>query len=96
MRYYPISVHFVLAMVILGSLVRALSPRWNDLHTKHSWDVVPRNWEFLGDPPGGATIDLYIALEPHDENALIHALYRVSDPEHARHVFATLCSHMYS
>ncbi|KAI9463216.1 subtilisin-like protein [Lactarius psammicola] len=45
--------------------------------TKHSWKAVPKNWESPGRTPSGTTIDLYIALKPHRENALIDALYEI-------------------
>ncbi len=68
------------------------------MHIKHSWSAVPKNWESLGHPPSGTTIDLYIALKSHRENALIDALYEVSEPTHPRHVHhhsAHVCSHEY-
>lgn len=49
---------------------------------KHRWNTVPSNWERLSQPPADTTIDLYVALKPHNENALIDALYEVSDPKH--------------
>ncbi|KAH8997714.1 subtilisin-like protein [Lactarius hatsudake] len=55
------------------------------MHIKHSWNAVPNNWVSLGRPPSGTTIDLYIALKPHRENALIDALYEVSEPGHSRY-----------
>ncbi len=84
MRYHWISVLTVLATVPLGGLATPHSPRWNDMHMKHSWDSVPLNWESLGQPPADATINLLVALEPHDGDALIDALYEVSDPRHKR------------
>ena len=67
------------------------------MQTKHSWNTVPENWESSGHPPSGTTIDLYIALRPHRENALIDVLYEVSEPTHPRHVHhhssARACSH---
>ncbi|KAI9450435.1 subtilisin-like protein [Lactarius psammicola] len=59
------------------------------MHVKHTWNVVPTNWESLGQPPPDATINLYIALNPHQEGALIDALYQVSDHGHPRHVLLT-------
>ncbi|KAF8260093.1 subtilisin-like protein [Lactarius quietus] len=58
---------------------------WSDRKVKHSWDVLPADWESLGDPPAGATIDLNFALKPYDENALIRALYEVSNPRHSKY-----------
>ncbi|KAH8985692.1 subtilisin-like protein [Lactarius akahatsu] len=75
MRYYCISVLSVLATGLLGGLAKSLSPPWDDIHIKHSWNAVPNNWVSLGRPPSGTTVDLYIALKPHRENALINALY---------------------
>ncbi|KAH9160639.1 hypothetical protein EDB89DRAFT_1914598, partial [Lactarius sanguifluus] len=82
MRYHCILVLSVLTTDLLGGLAKPLSPPWNDMHIKHSWNVVPKNWEALGRPPSGTTIDLYIALKPQRENALVDALYEVSEPGH--------------
>ncbi|KAH8997722.1 peptidase S8/S53 domain-containing protein [Lactarius hatsudake] len=76
---------FVIALVLLGSLAKPLSSLWHDMHIKHSWNAVPRNWESLGHPPSGTTIDLYIALRPQHENAVVDALYEVSEPGHPRY-----------
>ncbi|KAH9168988.1 Pro-kumamolisin, activation domain-containing protein [Lactarius sanguifluus] len=59
------------------------------MRLKHAWSSAPANWETLGCPSAGTTIDLYIALNPHRENALVDALYEVSDPKHPRHVHLT-------
>lgn len=59
------------------------------MRTKHSWNAVPKNWESLGYPPNGTLIDLYVGLKPYRENALIEALYEVSDPNNPRHVLST-------
>ncbi|KAH9083706.1 subtilisin-like protein [Lactarius deliciosus] len=58
---------------------------WGDARVKHAWSSVPTNWETLGCPSAGTTIDLYIALNPHQEDTLIDALYEVSDPRHPRY-----------
>ncbi|KAF8262584.1 subtilisin-like protein [Lactarius quietus] len=55
------------------------------MHTVHSWNKVPENWMDVGHPTTGTTINLYIALRPHRESALIDALYEVSDPSHPRY-----------
>ncbi len=68
MRYCWLSILFLLA-----GLATPSSPHWDDMHTKHSWDVTPVNWESLGSPPIGTTIDLHVALKLHRENALIDA-----------------------
>ncbi|KAH8981303.1 subtilisin-like protein [Lactarius hatsudake] len=87
MRYYChlVSVLSVLAVILPGSLAKLFSSRWDDMRIKHSWNAVPKNWEILGNPLSGTTIDLYIALKAHHENALIDMLYQVSDPNHPRH-----------
>ncbi|KAH9167300.1 subtilisin-like protein, partial [Lactarius sanguifluus] len=64
---------------------KPFSSRWDDTRIKHSWNAVPKNWEILGNPLSGTTIDLYVALKAHRENALIDMLYQVSDPNHPRH-----------
>ncbi|KAF8266337.1 peptidase S8/S53 domain-containing protein [Lactarius quietus] len=55
------------------------------MHVKHAWNSVPMNWESLGPPPVGTTINLHIFLKLHHENALIDALYEVSNPEHVKY-----------
>ncbi|KAH9009007.1 subtilisin-like protein [Lactarius deliciosus] len=85
MRCHLISVLFVPAAILLGSLAKPFSPHWDDMRIKHSWNAVPENWESLGNPLSGTTIDLYVALKAHRENALIDTLYQVSDPNHPRY-----------
>ncbi|KAH9036795.1 subtilisin-like protein [Lactarius deliciosus] len=85
MRYHLISVISVLATILIGSLAKPFSPRWDDTRIKHSWNAVPENWESFGNPLSGTTIDLYVALKAHRENALIDTLYQVSDPNHPRY-----------
>lgn len=87
MRY-----HWYLLSILtapLAHLAVSLRPPWNDTRVKHMWDSIPTNWEYLGYPHPGTTIDLYIALKSCRENALIDALYEVSDPGHPKHVFLT-------
>ncbi|KAH9003241.1 peptidase S8/S53 domain-containing protein [Lactarius deliciosus] len=85
MRYHLFSVISILAAILLGSLAKPFSPRWDNMRIKHSWNAVPENWESLGNPLSGTTIDLYVALKAHRENALIDTLYQVSDPNHPRY-----------
>ncbi|KAH9062348.1 subtilisin-like protein [Lactarius vividus] len=85
MRHHWIVVLSVIAIDHLASFAKPLSPHWDNMQIKHSWNAVPENWVSLGRPPSGTTIDLYIALKPHRENALIDALYEVSEPEHPRY-----------
>jgi len=80
-----LSVLSILATVPLG-LASPLSPRWDDMRVKHSWDTIPDKWECEGYPPAGTTIDLRVALKPHSENALFDALNEVSDPNHSKYV----------
>ncbi|KAH9013605.1 subtilisin-like protein [Lactarius hengduanensis] len=86
-HYHCISVLSLLATSLLGVLAKNLSPPWDDIHirVKHSWNAVPKDWEALGPPPSGTIIDLYIALKPRRENALVDALYEVSKPGHPRY-----------
>ncbi len=86
MHYHRVSVFLFLAAPSIADLVTPLAPLWDNMLVKHTWDAVPANWESIGHPPAGTTIDLHIALEPHRENALIDALYAVSDPSLPRHV----------
>ncbi|KAH9053333.1 hypothetical protein EDB87DRAFT_1835296 [Lactarius vividus] len=45
------------------------------MRVKYAQNAVLKTWKCLGPPPAGTTIDLNIALKPHNENALIDALY---------------------
>ncbi|KAH9062405.1 subtilisin-like protein [Lactarius vividus] len=85
MRYHLIFLPSVLEAILLGSLAKHFSPRWDDTRIKHSWNSVPGNWENLGNPLSGITIDLHVALKAHRENALIDTLSQVSNPNHPRY-----------
>ena len=95
MRYRQLSGLSVLAAA-LNNLAKPLAPPWNDTRVMHTWNAVPHNWETLGHPPAGTTIDLHIALKPHHENALVDALYEVSDPMNPGHVLSNTPRKMYS
>ncbi|KAH9060316.1 subtilisin-like protein [Lactarius deliciosus] len=81
MHNHCISVLSVIVLVLLGGLAKPLSPPWDDMHIKHSWNAIstaiPKSWEALGGPPSGTTIDLYIALRPQHENAVVDCALRV-------------------
>ncbi|KAH9019211.1 subtilisin-like protein [Lactarius hengduanensis] len=79
MRYRWITVFFLSALSGI-----ATSP-WDHMRSKHSWETIPENWQSLGLPTAHTTIDLYIALKPYRENALVDALNEVSDPRHPRY-----------
>ncbi|KAH8989005.1 subtilisin-like protein [Lactarius hatsudake] len=80
-----LSVLSVLSAGSLFILATPLSPLWDDMKMKHAWRTVPANWEILDHPPVGTTINLYLALKPQREDALIDALYEVSDPRHPKY-----------
>ncbi|KAH9164687.1 subtilisin-like protein [Lactarius sanguifluus] len=80
MRYSWLSVPLVLTVASLAALATPLAHPWHDISVKHAWNAVPHNWECLGPPPAGITIDLHIALQPKEENVLREALYEVSTP----------------
>jgi hypothetical protein len=82
------SVFSILAIAPLANLVMSLTPPWDDMRVKHSWNTVPSSWESLGPPPFNTTIDLHFALIPHRETALIDALYEVSTPGSPECVFS--------
>ncbi|KAH9033616.1 subtilisin-like protein [Lactarius pseudohatsudake] len=87
MRYFQLS---VLVAMPFANFATPLAPPWNDIHVKHTWNSIPPNWEALGHPPNGTTIDLHVALKPHNENALSDALYKVSDPRSPKHVLSNI------
>jgi tripeptidyl-peptidase-1 len=63
----------------------------------HTWDTIPVNWETLGPPLAGTTIDLRISLKPHRQNALIDSLYEVSTPNHSKlRLRHSCCTRIYS
>ncbi|KAH9047230.1 subtilisin-like protein [Lactarius hengduanensis] len=78
MRYRWLSVLFVLTVASLTALATPLAQPWHDISVKHAWETVPHNWECLGPPPTGITIDLHVALQPKEENVLMEALYESS------------------
>ena len=75
-------------MVLAEDLATPVPPPWDDVHVKHAWATVPADWEGLGPPLAGTTIDLHVALEPSNENALIDAVYEVSTPGHPKKVLS--------
>ncbi|KAI9450439.1 peptidase S8/S53 domain-containing protein [Lactarius psammicola] len=78
MRYHWLFAVSLLTVALPADFAKPLVP-WDDIRVKHTWNAVPANWESLGHPPAGTTIDLYIALNPHQESALIDALYEVAE-----------------
>ncbi|KAH9054780.1 subtilisin-like protein [Lactarius vividus] len=84
MRHHWLYALSFLTATPLADFATPLAP-WADVRVKHAWSSIPANWETLGCPSAGTTIDLYIALNPHQEDALIDALYEVSDPKHPRY-----------
>ncbi|KAH8995551.1 subtilisin-like protein [Lactarius hatsudake] len=85
MRYHWLYVlSFLTTTTPLADFATPLAS-WDSMRVKHTWSAVPANWETLGCPSAGTTIDLYIALNPRQESALIDALYEVSDPKHPRY-----------
>jgi tripeptidyl-peptidase-1 len=93
MHCHCISVLSALSAVPILSFATPLSSPWDDIHIKHAWDAVPENWESLGLPPSGTTIELYVGLKPESEKALIDALYEVSSPKHPKHVLLHSFAH---
>ncbi|KAH8994947.1 subtilisin-like protein [Lactarius akahatsu] len=77
MRYQLLSVFFAVAAVPLGCFATLPAPRWDNMRVKHAWEAVPENWESLGIPSVGTTINLHLALKPRREE--------VSSPGHSKH-----------
>ncbi|KAH9068288.1 subtilisin-like protein [Lactarius deliciosus] len=89
MRYHPLSVFFALAGAIICGIATPLAPPkdppWDGMKLMHAWSTVPKNWESLGLPSNDTAIDLYLALKSERENALVDALYQVSDPKNPKY-----------
>ncbi|KAH9165875.1 peptidase S8/S53 domain-containing protein [Lactarius sanguifluus] len=85
MCYRWLSVLFVLTIASPTCLAIPLAQLWHDISVKHAWNAVPDNWECLGPPAPGITIDLHVALQPKEENVLREALYEVSTPGHPKY-----------
>ncbi|KAH9167583.1 subtilisin-like protein [Lactarius sanguifluus] len=85
MHCRALSVLTTLSAAFLCGFGTPLTLRWGGMKVKHAWDAVPKNWESLGHPSNRTTIDLHLALKSHREDALVEALYEVSDPEHSRY-----------
>ena len=86
MRHLRLSVLSVLAAALFvgpAVLFRVPSPR-DDMVVKHKWDAIPDNWLSLGLPPDDTTIELHIALQPKQKNALNDVLREVSQPGHPK------------
>ncbi|KAH9077127.1 Pro-kumamolisin, activation domain-containing protein [Lactarius deliciosus] len=58
--------------------------------------AIPENWESLGNPLSGTTINLYVALKAHRENALIDTLYDATPTIQGTSSPSFLLSCMYS
>jgi tripeptidyl-peptidase-1 len=83
-RWHWFSTLSFLIAVLLTDLATALEP-WDKMLVKHSWNAVPDDWESLGHPPAGTSINLHIALKPELESVLTDALNEISDPRHPRY-----------
>lgn len=90
MRYHKLSVTSILAIVFIGGLATSIPSPWGEMLEKHKWVHIPDNWDTVGHPPDGTTIDLHIALKPERKNALVDALLEVSQPRHPKFVLLTI------
>ena len=84
MRHFWLSPLVFLAVLPLAGFTAPVEP-WDDMRVMHTWHTVPVNWESLGHPSVGTTLNLYIALKPYRESALTDALDEISNPRHPRH-----------
>ena len=89
MRLIWPSALFFLAAVPHTAHATPIAP-WDDMQVKHSWNDVPADWESLGHPSAGTTIDIDIALKSDRETAVIDALSKISNPEHPKHVLPAI------
>jgi hypothetical protein len=89
MRFHPLFVLFIFAIRSLCSLATPFASPWDDVHSKHTWNSVPEDWQNLGYPAADTTVDLHVALKAQGESTLIDALYEVSSPGHPKCVLST-------
>lgn len=61
--------------------------RWEDLLVKHSWDEVPRGWEYRSPAPADYLFDLKFGMKQPRMGELISNLMEISNPKHPRFVF---------
>ena len=86
MQHFWFFVLFILAAVPLTYVATPVVP-WGDMKVVHAWNAIPINWETLGHPSAGSTVDLYVVLEPDLDAALTDALSEISNPNHPRYIF---------
>ena len=87
MYHWLFALSFLTAVLLADFTTAAV--RWDEMRIKHAWNTVPANWESLGNTTSSAMMNLYIALKPDRESALIDALSEVSNPRHPRRVLLT-------
>jgi hypothetical protein len=62
-RFLSLLVAFVHANAILA---KAILPRWDDMATKHEWQVVPRGWISQGAAPAEHQMVGHCSTTPSD------------------------------
>ncbi|KAI9434351.1 hypothetical protein H4582DRAFT_794261 [Lactarius indigo] len=81
--------HSLLVLSVLDAGLRpletSLPPHWGGIWVKHSWSIVPENWESPGHPPAGATINLHVVFKSQREGAFVDTLLWVSDTAHQKY-----------
>ncbi|KAH8983902.1 subtilisin-like protein [Lactarius hatsudake] len=95
MRHHLIPVLSLIAAILLGSLAKPFSPRWDNMRIKHSWNAVPENWSALAIHLAASPSTSTLHSRPTARNALIDTLHQVSDPNHPRRVFSATPSLMH-
>ncbi|KAF8263391.1 peptidase S8/S53 domain-containing protein [Lactarius quietus] len=86
MRCHLLHVPSTLFIALLISPVTPhVLPRWGGIKVMHVWRAVPQNWVTMGHPQAETTIDLYLALKSHNEDALTDTLYEISNPRHSKY-----------
>src|SRR6202012_273004 len=53
-------------------------PSHHLVHNKDKWILILENWQNLGHPPAGTTINLHIALKAQNENIFLDTPYDVN------------------
>lgn len=76
----------IIALALAQASATPLAKRFEDFSVRHSWNEVPKGWEFHSTPAPDHRFELRIGVNKANPDDLVRTLYEVSDPKHNRHV----------